>query len=107
VVGTHTYAGDSLIKLFGDARYAQADVIPEAVRRVREQIDASDFRGRPLWLSEWSSDSPAMIAHVISGCLPHCQAMSQWALSATFEELGVADYLLKEGYSGWGMMVQV
>ena len=103
---THAYAGDSLIKLFGDARYAQADVIPEAVRRVREQIDASDFRGRPLWLSEWSSDSPAMIAHVISGCLPHCQAMSQWALSATYEELGVADYLLKEGYSGWGMMVQ-
>jgi xylan 1,4-beta-xylosidase len=47
-----------------------------------------------------------MIAHVINACLPHCHAMSQWALSAAFEELGVADYLLKEGYMGWGMMTQ-
>ena len=103
---THTYAGDSQAKLFADARYPQFDVIPEAIRAVREKIDATTFRGRPLWLSEWSSDSPAMIAHIINGCLPHCDAMSQWALSATFEELGVADYLLKEGYTGWGMMVQ-
>jgi xylan 1,4-beta-xylosidase len=64
------------------------------------------FRDRPLWLTEWSSDSPAMIAHIIKGCLPYCQAMSQWALSSTFEELGVADYILKEGYMGWGMLVQ-
>jgi xylan 1,4-beta-xylosidase len=103
---THTYAGDSLKQLFGDAHYAAADVIPEAMRRVREQIDAGAFRGRPLWLSEWSSDSPAMILHVIAGCMPHVKAMSQWALSATFEELGVADYLLKEGYGGWGTMAQ-
>ena len=104
---THVYAGDSQLKLFGATeRHLQADVIAAAVQRVRQQIDASAFRGRPLWLSEWSCDSPAMIAHIIAGCLPNCQAMSQWVMSATYEELGVADYLLKEGDNGFGMMMQ-
>ncbi len=103
---TLVYPGDPQDKLFGSDRYSQADVTAESMRRVREKIDATSFRGKPLWLSEWSSDSPAMIAHIISGCLPHCQAMSQWALSATFEEPGVADYILHEGYTGWGLMAQ-
>lgn len=104
---THVYGGDPQDKLFGDKdRYPPSDVIPQAMSRVREKIDRSPFRGRPLWLSEWSSDSPAMIAHIIKSCLPHCHAMSQWALSSTYEELGVANYLLKEGYNGWGMMVE-
>ena len=102
---THVYAGDDQTILFGEAmHYPPADVIPEAIRRAREKIDATSFRGRPLWLSEWSADSPAMIAQVITACLPHAQAMSQWVLSATYEELGVADYILKDGYMGFGMM---
>lgn len=105
-VSTHVYAGDSQKLLFGKkASYAQVDVVPEAVMRARQLIDATVFRNRPLWLTEWSSDSPAMIAHIISHCLPYCHAMSQWALSGTFEELEVPDYILKEGDSGWGMMV--
>lgn len=104
-ISTHVYAGDRQNLLFGDTdRYPQTDVIPEAVKRSRQKIDATAFRGRPLWLTEWSSDSPAMIAHIIRGCLANCQAMSQWALSGTFEELGVADFILKEGDSGWGML---
>jgi xylan 1,4-beta-xylosidase len=104
---THVYAGDDKKVLFGDGvSYPPADVIPEAMRRARANIDASAFRDRALWLTEWSSDSPAMIAHIITACLPYCHAMSQWALSATFEELGVADYILKEGSGGWGMMTQ-
>jgi xylan 1,4-beta-xylosidase len=106
-ISTHTYAGDSQSKLFGeDAHYLQADVIAEAMSRARQKIDATALRGLPLWLSEWSSDSPAMIAHVVSGCLPHCRGMSHWTMSATYEELGVADYLFKEGYSGFGTMTQ-
>jgi xylan 1,4-beta-xylosidase len=104
---THVYAGDDQKVLFGDGEhYPQTDVIPQAMRRSREAIDTTAFRGRPLWLSEWSSDSPAMIAHVIAACLPYCHAMSPWVLSATYEELGVADYVLKDGSLGWGMMSQ-
>ena len=106
-VASHVYAGDNQAKLFGPgSAYPQADVIPEAVRRARAAIDATGFRGRPFWLSEWSCDSPAMIAHIVTACLPHVQAMSHWVLSGTYEELGVANYLLKEGDMGFATIVQ-
>ncbi|WP_278377320.1 GH39 family glycosyl hydrolase [Sphingobium yanoikuyae] len=103
---THVYAGDSQDKLFGKgtARSSQNDVIPRAIRQARGQIDASPFAGKPLWITEWSSDSPAMITHVIKESLPYCQAMSPWVMSCEYEELGIADYILKEGDSGWGMI---
>ncbi|MDE2302094.1 MAG: hypothetical protein KGK11_05995 [Sphingomonadales bacterium] len=102
-VSTHCYAGDPQPKIFGATapRLVQYDVIPAAIAQARQQIDASRFSGLPLWLSEWSSDSPAMMAHVISGCLPHLHAMSHWALSGTYEEIGVPDFLLKEGDNGF------
>jgi xylan 1,4-beta-xylosidase len=103
---THIYAGDDQSHLFGkDApRISQNDVIPRVIERTRREIDAAGHAGKPLWITEWSSDSPAMIAHVITNCLPFCQGMSQWALSAEFEELGIPDFILKEGDTGWGMM---
>jgi len=99
---THSYAGDRRDKA-GPA-ISVNDVIPMAVAHARQTIEASQFAGRPLWLSEWSSDSPAMIAHVITQCLPHLQAMSHWTLSGAYEELGVPDYVLKEGDNGWPTM---
>jgi xylan 1,4-beta-xylosidase len=104
---THAYVGDNQKELFGDdGRRALPDVIPAAMQRARAQIDASAFRGRPLWLSEWSCDSPAMIAHIIAGCLPHVQAMSHWVLSGTYEELGVGDHVLKEGDNGFSLLAR-
>ena len=104
-VTTHLYAGDDQRKLFGEgAPMPQADVIPEGLRTARARIDAAGHAKTPLWLTEWSSDSPAMIAHIIKGALPHCQAMSQWAMSSAFEELGVPNHVFKEGDNGWGMM---
>ena len=106
-VSTHLYAGDDQKIVFGEDRhYGVNDVIPNAMAMARAQIDASRFKGAELWLSEWSSDSPAMIAHVLTNCLPHCHAMSQWAMSSWFEEIGVPDFLLKEGDNGWGMITQ-
>lgn len=103
---THAYAGDAQRPGTGQpVALSTADVIPEAMRRARAAIDASPLRGRPLWLTEWSSDSPAMIAHIILNCLPHCQLMSQWVMSSTYEELGVANYRFKEGDMGFGMLV--
>ncbi|WP_428334761.1 GH39 family glycosyl hydrolase [Novosphingobium sp.] len=106
-VSTHIYAGDDQRPVFGTAgAYSQNDMIPAAVAKVRAQIDASPFKGTELWISEWSSDSPAMIAHVLKGALPHCQAMSQWAMSSVFEEINVPAFILKEGDNGWGMIAQ-
>lgn len=106
-VASHAYAGDNQARMFGDATaLMQADVIPEAVKRTRAKIDATRFKNMPFWLSEWSCDSPAMIAHILTGCLPHVQAMSQWVLSGMYEELGVANYVLKEGDMGWSTIVK-
>jgi xylan 1,4-beta-xylosidase len=104
---THAYIGDDQAKLFGPTeRHPKPDVIPAALQRVRAEIDGSAFRGRPLWLSEWSCDSPAMIAHIIAGSLPHCHAMSHWVLSGTYEELGVGNFILKEGDNGYSLMIR-
>lgn len=106
-VSTHIYPADKQTPIFGqDHKYGVNEVIPAAMAQVRSQIDASRFKGAELWLSEWSSDSPAMIAHVITHCLPYCHAMSQWVLSSTYEELSVAADLFQEGSNGWGMMAQ-
>ena len=104
-VSTHLYPADDQTQIFGTKNaYPQADVIPQGMKKVRAQIDQSPFRGTPLWLSEWSSDSPAIIAHVIAGCLDTCQVISQWTFTDTYEELGVASYVLKEGDNGFGMI---
>ena len=106
-VSTHIYPADDQSKIFGpDRRYSQNDVIPAAVAQVRAQIDATRFKGAELWLSEWSSDSPAMIAHVVTKCLPYCHAMSHWAMSNVFEEIFVDASLFREGSDGWGMLAQ-
>lgn len=104
-VSTHVYAGDKQTPIFGEAqKYGQNEVITAAMAQVRGQIDATKFKGAELWLSEWSSDSPAMIAHVITGCLPYCHGMSQWQLSGTYEELQPPSWIFKEGDNGWGLM---
>lgn len=104
-VATHVYVGDNQKKLFGEANaHPLSNVVPVAMKMVREQIDATAYKGTPLWLTEWASDSPAMMAHIIKGCLGNVQMMSQWTMSNTYEELGVADFVLKEGYNGYGMI---
>jgi xylan 1,4-beta-xylosidase len=106
-LSTHIYAGDNQARIFGEAKkYTQNEVIPAAMAQVRSQIDATRYKGAQLWLSEWSSDSPAMIAHVVTHCLPYCHAMSQWQVSGVFEEVLVPDYIFKEGDNGWGLMSQ-
>lgn len=103
-VSTHVYAGDDQKKLFGQkGLYTQNQVVPAAMKMAREQLDASPFKTAELWLSEWSSDSPAMIAHIVEGCLPYCEGMSYWQVSK-FEEILIPNYVLKEGDNSWGLM---
>ncbi len=103
-VSTHVYAGDDQKKLFGQkGLYTQNQVVPAAMKMAREQLNASAFKTAELWLGEWSSDSPAMIAHIIDGCLPYCDGMSYWQVSK-FEEILLPNYVLKEGDNSWGLM---
>jgi xylan 1,4-beta-xylosidase len=103
-VSTHIYAGDNQVKMFGEAgKYTQNEVVPAAMKMVSEQIAASQFKTAELWLGEWSSDSPAMIAHIVKGCLPYCKGMSYWQVSK-FEEVLIPNFVFKEGDNAWGLM---
>ncbi|ANI77931.1 MULTISPECIES: GH39 family glycosyl hydrolase [Sphingobium] len=104
-VSTHVYPGDAQKELFGsDLKLSVNDVVPEAVRRARAKVRASAFPNLPLYIDEWASDSPAMIAHVLANVLGEADMMSHWTLSGTYEELGPTDYLLQDGAMGFGMM---
>ncbi|HYD50848.1 MAG TPA: hypothetical protein VEB21_21005, partial [Terriglobales bacterium] len=106
-VSTHVYAGDEQKTLFGvDRKLSVNGVIPAAIRQSRQQIEGSRFPGLPLYLDEWSSDSPVMIAHVLSEVLGHVQMMSHWVLSGTYEELGPQPFVLAEGNFGYAQMVR-
>lgn len=104
-VTTHAYPGDNQIDMFGQAnKYKQYDVIPQAIALARQQIDATKFKGAELWLNEWSSDSPAMIAHAVTSSLGLCHGMSQWEMSGSYEEQIVERYVFKEGQNGWNIL---
>ncbi len=106
-VSTHAYAGDDQKKLFGtDRKLSINDVVPASIVSARQSIEASRFAGHPLYLNEWSSDSPAMIAHVMSQVVGQVQMMSHWVLSGTYEELGPSPFVLAEGNFGFAQMVR-
>ena len=105
-VSTHIYAGDNQQKLFGaEPRRSVNEVIPEALRRARAKVRASAFGKLSLYANEWSSDSPAMICHVLSAVLGEVEMMSHWVLSGEYEELGPPDYFLQEGAMGWAQLI--
>jgi xylan 1,4-beta-xylosidase len=106
-VSTHIYPGDSQRKLFGpDSERPISAVVPEALRNARNKVSASDFPKLPLYINEWSSDSPALIAHVLTAVLGQVDMMSHWTLSGTYEELGPVDYIIADGAMGWPQMVR-
>ena len=106
-LSTHIYPGDDQARIFGQPRsYTQNEVIPAAMAHARAQIDATRYKGAELWLSEWSSDSPAMIAHVLTHCLPYCHAMAHWTMSNVYEENYAANFILQEGNNSFGILAQ-
>lgn len=105
-VSTHIYAGDNQQKLFGqEPKRSVNDVIPEAIRRARARVRGSAFGKLPLYINEWSSDSPAMICHVLSAAIGEAEMMSHWVLSGEYEELGPTDYVLQDGSMGWAQLM--
>ena len=106
-ISTHIYAGDYQPQIFGAApKMPINDVIPAAVKQARSRVRASKFAQLPLYINEWSSDSPAMIAHVLSNVLGEAEMMSHWVLSGTYEEIGPTDFWFSKGNMSWPMMMK-
>jgi xylan 1,4-beta-xylosidase len=99
-VSTHIYPDDKQKLVFGrdDVHYPFEEVIPRALAMVREQINASGFPHAPLYLTEWSSQNPAFIAHTIAGSAGLAEIMSYWTFDSVYEELGVPKTFLSGTY---------
>lgn len=103
-VSTHIYPDDPQKVLFGEGQqYPFEEVMPRALESVRARIRSSKFADLPLYLTEWSSQNPAFIAHTIKGCSGLAEIMSFWTFDNVYEELGVQKSFLN---SGFGMLGQ-
>lgn len=103
-VSTHAYPDDSQKAIFGEDRhYPFEEVLPRALSMVREQIRSSKIPDLPLYLTEWSSQNPAFIAHTIKACNGLADIMSYWTFDAVYEELGVAKTFLNRSFGLIGM----
>ncbi len=103
-VTTHTYGVDGgFLDEHGveDRKLSPSpDAIVGDVRRVRAQIEASDFPGLPLFITEWSTSyNPRDLVHDSYISAPYiltklrqtrglAQGMSYWTYSDLFEEAG-------------------
>jgi xylan 1,4-beta-xylosidase len=103
-VATHTYGVDGGFldeKGQDDNRLStNPDAVVGDVRRVRQQIEASKFRGLPLFFTEWSAsynprdpvhDSYIAAAYILTklkATRAFAQGMSYWTFSDLFEEAG-------------------
>lgn len=90
-VATHIYPDDPQKIVFGDEiHYTFEEVIPKALAKVKGQIASSKFPHLPLYITEWSSQNPAFIAHTVKGSVGLADVMSYWTFDSVYEELGVA-----------------
>jgi xylan 1,4-beta-xylosidase len=101
---THIYPDDPQKAVFGDnVHYTYEEVIPRALEKVNAQIKASSFPNLPLYITEWSSQNPAFIAHTVSGTVGLADIMSYWTFDNVFEELGVPQSFMNNTFGLLGM----
>ncbi|MGH9445416.1 MAG: GH39 family glycosyl hydrolase, partial [Terriglobia bacterium] len=113
-LSTHIYANDPQTKVFGhQTGYALEDVIPLALQKVKNQVQASSMPHLPIYITEWNSTfmndsaitdttfNAAFIVNTLSRCSGLVDAMSYWCFSDVFEEQGVPQEIF---YGGFGMI---
>lgn len=111
---THIYANDPQDKIFGrQTDYAVENVIPLALRKLRNQIASSHMPRVPLYITEWNSTfmnqpavtdtayNAAFIVETMNGCRDLADAMSYWCFSDVFEEQGISPNIF---YGGYGLI---
>ena len=118
-VTTHTYGvEEGFLDEFGQSD-RKLSPNPESivgdVKRVRGEIEASAFRGLPLYITEWSTSynprdrvhdsyfSAPWILTKLRGTRGHAQAMSYWTYSDLFEEPGPPNAPF---HGGFGLMTR-
>ena len=101
---THIYPDDPQDKVFGSGiHYPFEQVIPNALAKVKKQINESRFPDLPLYITEWSSQNPAFIAQTIKSTIGLADVMSFWTFDNVYEELGVPKSFLNTGFGLLGM----
>ena len=89
-VTSHIYPDDQQKIVFGEGvHYPYEEVIPQAIAKMKGQIAASKFPQLPLYITEWSSQNPAFIAHTLKGAVGIVDVMSYWTFDSVYEELGI------------------
>ena len=103
-VSSHIYPDDPQKNVFGEERhYPMEEVIPRALSMMRQQIKSSKFPDLPLYISEWSSQNPAFIAHTIKSSIGLAEILSYWTFDNVFEELGTPKTFLNRTFGMIGM----
>ena len=115
-VSSHVYGNDRSEDVFGThEQISRNEMVCRAVRKVHDQIAASDYPRIPLIWTEYNADygnqqqvtdSPYMgpfLANTIRECDGLTEMMSYWAFSDVFEEQGVVK---KPFYGGFGILAE-
>jgi xylan 1,4-beta-xylosidase len=101
---THIYASDPQNKVFGEgAHYPFEEVIPRALAKIQGEIKASKMPDTPLYITEWTSQNPAFIAHTVKSTIGLADIMSYWTFDNVFEELGIPKTFLNSAFGLLGM----
>lgn len=101
---THIYPDDPQTSVFGEgANYPFEEVIPRALEKVKREIKASRYPSLPLYITEWSSQNPAFIAHTVKSVNGLADVFSYWTFDNVFEELGVPKQFLNNAFGLIGM----
>ncbi len=101
---THVYPDDSQAKLFGEGvHYPFEEVMARSLMKVQQEIKASRTPDLPLYLTEWSSQNPAFIAHTVKSTIGLADILSYWTFDNVYEELGVPKSFLNPGFGLLGM----
>jgi xylan 1,4-beta-xylosidase len=83
--------------------YAYEEVIPRALQKMQNEIKASKFPNIPLYITEWSSQNPAFIAHTIKSTIGLADILSYWTFDNVFEELGPPRSFMNTSFGLIGM----
>jgi xylan 1,4-beta-xylosidase len=103
-VSSHVYPDDPQKVVFGEGvHHPYEEVIPKALEKMQAEIAASKHKQIPLYLTEWSSQNPAFIAHTIKGTVGLADILSYWTFDNVFEELGTPRVFMNGTFGLLGM----